>query len=52
MRTIEITTKVRNPEVIRLIKEAKAKKQEIHKLLAKGVHPSDIPADLKVSFKK
>ncbi len=52
MRTIEITADVKNPEVIKRIKEAKAKKQKIHELLAKGVRPSDIPADLKISLKK
>ena len=52
MKTINIITEVKNPAVMQLIKEAKTKKAEIHRMLASGVHPSDIPSELKISFKK
>ncbi|MBN8697412.1 MAG: hypothetical protein J0L87_12850 [Bacteroidetes bacterium] len=52
MRTIEIKTQVKDPKVIEIIKDAKAKKQAIHALLVSGVPISEIPEELKISLQK
>lgn len=52
MRTVTITTKVNNPEIVNIIKEAKEKKVKIQELLASGVPASEIPEDLKIRLSK
>lgn len=50
MRTIEIKTSVKNPDVINYIKEAKTKKKAIHTILAEGIPASQIPENLRISL--
>ena len=52
MRTIQITSEVKNPEVMAEIREIKAKKQKVQELIMAGTHPSEIPDNLKVRIKK
>jgi hypothetical protein len=52
MRTIQITSEVKNPEVLAEIRSIKAKKQKVQELIMAGVHPSEILEDLKVRLKK
>lgn len=52
MKTTVINKKVKGSEIVKLLEKAKERKLKIHELIEKGVNPSDIPSELKISLPK